>query len=53
MASSIVPQISETLRKLMGQIDERLKDVDLALSEKLDEEEHRWESMVDYFQNSL
>lgn len=37
----------------MGQLDERLCDVDLVLSEKLEEEEQRWESMVDYFQNSL
>ena len=53
MQSQIVPAIESQLKKMLGNLEKPLEEVNLALCEKLSVEEDRNENMINYYQNSL
>ena len=53
MTSHIVPAIESTMKKLLGNLEKPINEVNLALCEKLAEEEDKSENMMNYYQNSL
>ena len=53
MSNQIVPSIELVFKKLLTQLEKKLEQVDLALYEKLSEDEDKHENMVQYYQNSL
>ena len=53
MQTQIVPAIEAQLKKMLGNLEKPLEEVNLALCEKLSVEEDRNENMVNYYQNSL
>lgn len=53
MSNQIIPQIEQILKKSITQLEQRLQQVDVALCEKLAEDEEKNEQMVQHYQNSL
>ena len=53
MSGQIVPQIEQILKKSVAQLEQKLQQVDVALCEKLAEDEEKNEQMVHHYQNSL
>ena len=53
METNIVPSIEGCMKKVLLQIENKLEDVDQALSEKLQSEEERYESMFEYYKDSM
>ena len=53
MSGTIVPQIEQILKKSVAQLEQKLQQVDVALCEKLAEDEEKNEQMVHHYQNSL
>lgn len=49
MSTQIVPTIEATLKKVLTNIEKPINDLNLALCEKLVEEEDRQESMMNYY----
>jgi len=49
MTTHIVPAIESSLKKMLGNLDKPMQEINIALCEKLSVEEDRNENMINYY----
>lgn len=53
LQGQILPSLEASLKQMLQNLEKKLQQVDVALCEKLAEEEERWKAMQTQYQNSL
>lgn len=53
LQGQILPSLESSLKQMLSNLEKKLQQVDVALCEKLAEEEERWKAMQTQYQNSL
>ena len=53
LQGQILPSLEASLKQMLSNLEKKLQQVDVALCEKLAEEEDRWRAMQTQYQNSL
>ena len=53
LQGQILPSLETSMKQMLSSLEKKLQQVDVALCEKLAEEEERWKAMQTQYQNSL